>query len=244
VLTASLMSLRAVLTSSQLRPCLDFEVIGDKEGDASAFRVVFPRVREKFDGQFKVVTGDAGLACRENALLVQAAGTYYLWGLKGNQPTLLASAEEMFKRCPRVLRPGSSARHTRLTARRPSTRFALYDSHASPPTAGSVKVCVGAAIPAAAAITQPFLLDRGSSLRGSQGSDCRNYSRRWGEQERGSPSRWEPASGAIAIAPKHHCTRRFRGGLKGDPGMAPANSNAPRSQVPSPPRVLPSGSRS
>ena len=100
VLTASLMSLRAVLTSSQLRPCLDFEVIGDKEGESPAFRAVFPRVREKFDGQFKIVTGDAGLACRENALLVQAADKYYLWGLKGNQPTLHSLAEEMFKLCP------------------------------------------------------------------------------------------------------------------------------------------------
>ena len=100
VMTASLMSLRAVLTSSQLRPCLDFELIGDKEGESPAFRVVFPRVREKFDAQFKIVTGDAGLASRENSRLVQEAGKYYLWGLKGNQPTLLALAEEMFKLCP------------------------------------------------------------------------------------------------------------------------------------------------
>lgn len=100
VLTASLMSLRAVLTSSQVRPCLDFEVIGDKEGESPAFRVVFPRVCEKFDGQFKIVTGDAGLACRENALLVEGADKYYLLGLKGNQPKLLSLAEEMFKLCP------------------------------------------------------------------------------------------------------------------------------------------------
>jgi len=100
VLTASLFSMRAVLTSSQVRPCLDLELIGDKEGESPAFRVVFPRVCEKFGGQFQIVTGDAGLACRENARLVQEHGKYGLFGLKGNQPKLHALAEEMFNASP------------------------------------------------------------------------------------------------------------------------------------------------
>ena len=100
VLTASLMSMRAVLTSSQVRPCLDFELIGDKAGESPAFRVVFPRVCEKFGGQFQIVTGDAGLTCRENALLVQDNGKFFLYGLKGNQPKLHALAEEMFTTSP------------------------------------------------------------------------------------------------------------------------------------------------
>lgn len=100
VLTASLFSMRAVLTSSQVRPCLDLELIGDKEGESPAFRVVFPRVCEKFGGQFKIVTGDAGLACRENARLVQKHGKFGLFGLKGNQPKLHALAEEMFNSSP------------------------------------------------------------------------------------------------------------------------------------------------
>ncbi len=99
-LTASLMSLRAVMTSSQVRPCLDFEVIGNKEGESPAFRVVFPRVCEKFGDQFKIVTGDAGLCCRENALLVHGQGRHYLFGLKGNQPNLHALAEKMFNGSP------------------------------------------------------------------------------------------------------------------------------------------------
>jgi hypothetical protein len=37
-------SLRAVLTSSQVRPCVDMEFIGDKEGESPAFRTVLPRV--------------------------------------------------------------------------------------------------------------------------------------------------------------------------------------------------------
>jgi hypothetical protein len=100
VMTASLMSLRAVLTSSKVRPCVDFEVIGDKEGESPAFRVVFPRACQAFGGQFEIVTVDAGMTCRENAQLVDDAGKYYVAALKGNQPTLQALAEEMFKGCP------------------------------------------------------------------------------------------------------------------------------------------------
>ena len=107
VLTASLMSQRAVLTSSKVRPCFDFELIGEKAGESPAFRLVFPRVCAKFGGQFQIVTGDAGLACRENAQLVTDAGKFYLSGLKGNQPTLLALAEEMFAGCPGGLKKRS-----------------------------------------------------------------------------------------------------------------------------------------
>jgi len=100
VMTASLMSLRAVLTSSQVRPCVDFEVIGDKEAESPAFRVVFPRACEAFGGQFQIVTVDAGMTCRQNAQLVHDAGKYLLASLKGNQPKLHALAEAMFKGCP------------------------------------------------------------------------------------------------------------------------------------------------
>jgi len=104
VLTASLMSVRAVLTSSLVRPCVDFEVIGDKEGEAPAFRVVFPRACKAFGDQFRIVTGDAGLACRENAQMAVDANKFYLWNLKGNQPTLEVLAEKMFANCPGGLR--------------------------------------------------------------------------------------------------------------------------------------------
>lgn len=110
VLTASLFSMRAVLTSSKVRPCLDLELIGDKEGEAPAFRVVYPRVLEKFGGQFQVVTGDAGIGCRENALLVHGSGKHYCWGLKGNQPKLHALAEEMFGASPGRLKTRSEER--------------------------------------------------------------------------------------------------------------------------------------
>jgi len=87
-------SLRAVLTSSMVMPCVDMELIGAKEGESPAFRTVLPRVCEQFGGRFEVVTGDAGLTCRENAALVRENDKHYLFGLKGNQPTLHAIATE------------------------------------------------------------------------------------------------------------------------------------------------------
>jgi hypothetical protein len=100
VLTASFFSMRAVITSSTVRPCVDFELIGDKEGESPALRLSFPRVCEKFGGQFRIVTGDAGLCCREDAALVHGRDKLYCWGLKGNQPKLHALAEKMFNGCP------------------------------------------------------------------------------------------------------------------------------------------------
>jgi len=87
-------SVRAVLTSSCVRPCVDQEFIGAKEGESPAFREMFPRVCDEFGDAFEVVTGDAGLTCRENAAVVRAAGKHYVFGLKGNQPHLHSIAME------------------------------------------------------------------------------------------------------------------------------------------------------
>lgn len=104
LVTSTLTALRAVLTSSKVRPCLDLEVISHKSGEAPAFRELFPRVSRFFGGQFELVTADAGLTCRENALLVVGAGKHYLFALKGNQPKLHAWAQEAFASNPGDLR--------------------------------------------------------------------------------------------------------------------------------------------
>jgi hypothetical protein len=85
-------ALRAALTSVPSAPCLDLEFIGAKEGESPAFRQLLPRVVEHFSEHFQVVTGDAGLCAAENATLVRSLGKHYLWGLKGNQPTLHTQA--------------------------------------------------------------------------------------------------------------------------------------------------------
>jgi hypothetical protein len=81
-------ALRAVLTSSSVAPCVGQKHIGSKEGEATAFRELLPKVCEELGGQFRIVTGDAGLCARENAALVTKLRRWYLFGLKSNQPHL------------------------------------------------------------------------------------------------------------------------------------------------------------
>lgn len=81
-------ALRATLSSSSVCPCIGQKIIGSKEGEATAFRELFPKICDEFGGQFQIITGDAGLCARENAALVTQLGRWYLFGLKGNQPHL------------------------------------------------------------------------------------------------------------------------------------------------------------
>jgi hypothetical protein len=87
-------ALRAALTSSSVCPCVGQKLIGSKEGESTAFRELLPKVCDKLGGQFRIVTGDAGLCARENAELVTDLGRWYLFGLKGNQPHLHGLARE------------------------------------------------------------------------------------------------------------------------------------------------------
>lgn len=104
VLTAALLSVRAVLTSSRVRPCLDAEVIGEKAGEAPAFRRMFPRLAEEFGSHFRIVTTDAGLTCRENASHVEAAKKHYLFALRENQKHLHSHAVSTLEHAPLKVR--------------------------------------------------------------------------------------------------------------------------------------------
>jgi len=105
--TSSLSALRAVLTSSKARPCLDLELIQEKSGEAPAFRTLFPRVCQSFGGQFQVVTADAGITCREDARVVLGQGKHYLFAVKGNQRHLHTLAQDAF-----ACMPGPARAHT------------------------------------------------------------------------------------------------------------------------------------
>jgi hypothetical protein len=87
-------ALRAALTSSSACPCVGQRMIGSKEGESPAFRELLPKICEQLGGQFRIITGDAGLCARENADLVTSLGCWYLFGLKGNQPYLHDYARE------------------------------------------------------------------------------------------------------------------------------------------------------
>jgi predicted transposase YbfD/YdcC len=100
LVTSSLGTLRAVLTSALGQPCLDLELIAAKTGESPAFREVFRRIAEQFGRHFEIVTADSGMTGRENALLIRGADKHYVLGLKGNQPTLHGFAERWFEAFP------------------------------------------------------------------------------------------------------------------------------------------------
>lgn len=107
LVTSSLMSVLAVLTSARAQPCLDMEMIGAKAGESPAFRQLFPRVCDAFGSHFAVVTVDAGMTSRDNARLVLGRGKDYLFALKGNQAQLHAQATDAF-----LGQPGRARAHT------------------------------------------------------------------------------------------------------------------------------------
>jgi predicted transposase YbfD/YdcC len=100
VVTSMLMSERAVLTSSKVRPCLDAEIIGENTGESPAFRNLFPRVLARFGKYFQIVTADAGLTCRENAALVEGAKKHYLFTLGENLHRLFRIVSTRLQNAP------------------------------------------------------------------------------------------------------------------------------------------------
>lgn len=96
-------TLRAVLTSSRVRPCIDMELIAAKEAEAPTFRKMFPRLCAEAGRRFRLVTGDAGLTCRENAALVREHDKDYAFAVKGNQPVLHRLAQSLLWSAPNEL---------------------------------------------------------------------------------------------------------------------------------------------
>ena len=103
---SSLAMLNAVLVSSSARPCVDLQLIREKSGESPAFREMIRRVAATFHSMFDIVTGDAGLMCRENAALIRGLGKHFVFTVKGNQQRLFGLAEHIF---------GSSSASARVT---------------------------------------------------------------------------------------------------------------------------------
>jgi hypothetical protein len=85
----------AVLTSSRARPCIDVTPIPAHTNEMGYFTFAFENLVAAYPGLdlFRMVTYDAGACSADNAKLVRSHGVHYLFGLKGNQPTLLAEAK-------------------------------------------------------------------------------------------------------------------------------------------------------
>ena len=96
VVISSLAMLNAVLVSSSARPCLDLQLIREKSGESPAFREMVRRVADSFFTLFEVVTGDAGLMCRENAVVLRGLKKHFVLAVKGNQKKLFDYANSAF----------------------------------------------------------------------------------------------------------------------------------------------------
>jgi hypothetical protein len=96
IVISSLAMLNAVLVSSSARPCLDLQLIREKSGESPAFREMVRRVADTFFTLFDVVTGDAGLMCRENALVLRGLKKHFVLAVKGNQQKLFDYAAKAF----------------------------------------------------------------------------------------------------------------------------------------------------
>ncbi len=93
-------ALRASLTSSSARPCVNQEIIRSKKGEATTFPLMFKRDVKKFPRLFRYVTGDAGLASKSNAEIVLKHNKHYIWQIKGNFSRLYPMASELLAKTP------------------------------------------------------------------------------------------------------------------------------------------------
>jgi hypothetical protein len=94
--------LRACLTSSLARPCLDQEIIPSKKGEATTFPIMLERDVKQFPRLFRYITGDAGLASKTNAKKVLDLGKVYFFQIKGNFNRVFPLASRLLSSSPVV----------------------------------------------------------------------------------------------------------------------------------------------
>jgi len=92
-----LRTLRAVLTSSPVRPCVDQYVVPAHTNDMGAFPAFFKALLDSYGSLdlFEIVTLDAGFCSLANATLIHQADRGYVIALRNNQPDLLAEARRV-----------------------------------------------------------------------------------------------------------------------------------------------------
>jgi hypothetical protein len=97
-------ALRAVLTSSEARPCIDQMPVAAKTNEMGDFPAFFDGLEQAYGrlNLFEIVTVDAGMTSKKNAEHIHGAHRAYVMALKETQPELLREAE-------RLLRPRTQA---------------------------------------------------------------------------------------------------------------------------------------
>lgn len=87
--------LRVTLTSAQCKPCILQEALPPGVGEAAHFPVAVRKLEQAYgrSGLIQAIDGDAGLCSLDNADFVHQLGFMYVFGLKGNQPSLYEAAQ-------------------------------------------------------------------------------------------------------------------------------------------------------
>jgi hypothetical protein len=89
------------LISSRAKVCLDAIPIPAATNETGQFKASLKSLVATYGGDlFRLLTYDAGACYVENAQTVRDEDRHYLFGLKSNQPTLLAEAERLLAHLP------------------------------------------------------------------------------------------------------------------------------------------------
>lgn len=91
----SVATITACLTSSAAKVCLDAIPMPGKTNENGFFIDVLKSLLNAYGNLFKMVTYDAGANCKDNADFVVQEGLFYLFAIKGEQPTLFEQAKKL-----------------------------------------------------------------------------------------------------------------------------------------------------
>lgn len=92
-------ALRATLTSSEAKVCIDQLALPPGTGESTSFTDFVDNMHTAYgrSGMFEVIDADAGLISLRNATAVNNLGYGYIFGLKGNQADLFAEAKRLLE---------------------------------------------------------------------------------------------------------------------------------------------------
>ena len=94
-------TLTVCLASAEAKPCLDAHPIPSSTNEMGAFESALNALCAAYGrlNLFQMVSVDAGMCSLKNGELIRKRGLHYLFGLKSDQPTLLAQAQRLLAGC-------------------------------------------------------------------------------------------------------------------------------------------------
>lgn len=91
----SVATVTACLISCAAKVCLDAIPLPAKTNENGFFQIALQSLLDTYGRLFKMVTYDAGANSKDNADFVASRGLFYLFAVKGEQPTIFGRAKEL-----------------------------------------------------------------------------------------------------------------------------------------------------